>query len=65
VAGADHVLGTDNVRAMAQRAGAQIVEVEGASHAVMVSRPEAVVDLIGAAVASLTAVPPRPHTAGH
>jgi pimeloyl-ACP methyl ester carboxylesterase len=37
--------GSDVVRSMAQRAGAEIVEVEG-SHVIMVSQPQAVVDLI-------------------
>jgi hypothetical protein len=45
--------GSDVVRSMAQRAGAEIVEVEG-SHVIMVSQPQAVVDLIvkGARAAS-------------
>ncbi|OAP21480.1 Alpha/beta hydrolase family protein [Amycolatopsis sp. M39] len=33
-------------RFMAERAEAEVVEVEGASHAVLVSRPEAVAELI-------------------
>jgi pimeloyl-ACP methyl ester carboxylesterase len=45
VATADKAAGTDVVRSMAQRAGADIVEVE-ASHVVMVSQPQAVTDLI-------------------
>jgi pimeloyl-ACP methyl ester carboxylesterase len=45
VATADKAAGTDIVRSMAQRAGADIVEVEG-SHVIMVSQPQAVVDLI-------------------
>jgi pimeloyl-ACP methyl ester carboxylesterase len=45
VATADKAAGTDVVRSMAQRAGAEIVEVE-ASHVVMVSQPQAVTDLI-------------------
>ena len=48
VAKADNVIGTDNVRFMAQRANAEIVEID-ASHAVMVSRPGVVVELIQAA----------------
>jgi pimeloyl-ACP methyl ester carboxylesterase len=45
VATADKAAGADIVRSMAQRAGADIVEVE-ASHVVMVSQPQAVTDLI-------------------
>jgi pimeloyl-ACP methyl ester carboxylesterase len=45
VATGDKAAGTDVVRSMAQRAGAEIVEVE-ASHVVMVSQPQAVTELI-------------------
>ncbi len=45
VATEDNAIGTANVRAMAQHAGAHIVEVR-ASHAVLVSQPNAVVRLI-------------------
>ncbi len=45
VATEDHAIGAANVRAMAQHAGAQIVEVR-ASHVVMISHPDAVVRLI-------------------
>ena len=45
VATGDKAAGSDIVRSMAQRAGADIVEVE-ASHVVMVSQPQAVTDLI-------------------
>jgi len=45
VATSDKAAGTDIVRSMAQRAGADIVEVE-ASHVVMVSQPKAVTDLV-------------------
>jgi pimeloyl-ACP methyl ester carboxylesterase len=45
VATGDKAAGSDIVRSMAQRAGAEIVEVEG-SHVIMVSQPQAVVDLI-------------------
>jgi pimeloyl-ACP methyl ester carboxylesterase len=48
VATADRAIGTDNVRFMAQRAGSKIVEVR-ASHAVPVSKPGEVVELIEAA----------------
>jgi hypothetical protein len=37
--------GSDVVRSMAQRAGADILEVEG-SHVIMVSQPQAVTDLV-------------------
>jgi pimeloyl-ACP methyl ester carboxylesterase len=45
VATADKAAGSDLVRSMAQRAGAEIVEVD-ASHVVMVSQPQAVTELI-------------------
>ena len=45
VATADKAAGTDIVRSMARRAGADIVEVQG-SHVIMVSQPQAVTDLI-------------------
>jgi pimeloyl-ACP methyl ester carboxylesterase len=45
VATADKAAGSDLVRSMAQRAGAEIVEVD-ASHVVMVSQPQAVTDLV-------------------
>jgi pimeloyl-ACP methyl ester carboxylesterase len=45
VATGDKAAGADVVRSMAQRAGADIVEVEG-SHVIMVSQPQAVTDLI-------------------
>lgn len=52
VATGDKAAGTDVVRAHAQRAGADITEVEG-SHVIMISQPEAVADVIGAALASV------------
>ncbi len=55
VATGDNVIGAANVRFMAQRAGARITEVD-ASHAVMVSQPKVVADVIEAAVA-VTAKP--------
>ena len=45
VATGDKAAGSDIVRSMARRAGADIVEVD-ASHVVMVSQPQAVTDLI-------------------
>jgi pimeloyl-ACP methyl ester carboxylesterase len=45
VATGDKAAGTDVVRAQAQRAGADIVEVEG-SHVIMISQPQAVTDHI-------------------
>jgi pimeloyl-ACP methyl ester carboxylesterase len=45
VATGDKAAGADLVRSMAQRAGADIVEVEG-SHVIMVSQPQAVTDVI-------------------
>jgi hypothetical protein len=49
VAKADKAAGSDIVRSMAQRAGAEIVELEG-SHLIMISRPEAVAEVIGSAL---------------
>ena len=46
----DKVIGTDAVRSMAEHAGATITEVEG-SHAIMISRPEIVADVIVSALA--------------
>ena len=45
VATGDKAAGSDIVRSMARRAGADIVEVEG-SHVIMISQPQAVTDLI-------------------
>ena len=45
VATGDKAAGSDIVRSMAQRAGADIVEVEG-SHVIMISQPQAVTDHI-------------------
>jgi pimeloyl-ACP methyl ester carboxylesterase len=45
VATGDKAAGSDVVRSMAQRAGADIVEVEG-SHVIMVSQPQAVTSLV-------------------
>jgi len=45
VATGDKAAGADIVRSMAQRAGADIVEVEG-SHVIMISQPQAVTDHI-------------------
>ena len=54
VATGDKAAGTDVVRSMAQRAGAEIVELDG-SHVIMISRPEPVADLIGRALAAVAA----------
>jgi pimeloyl-ACP methyl ester carboxylesterase len=45
----DKTIGTDVVRFMAERAGATITEIEG-SHAIMVSQPQAVTDVILTAI---------------
>ena len=45
VATGDKAAGADLVRSMAQRAGADIVEVDG-SHVIMISQPQAVTDHI-------------------
>ncbi|PWI13185.1 alpha/beta hydrolase [Streptomyces sp. Act143] len=50
VAGADEAINPEVERFGAERAGATIVELDGASHAVAVSRPKEVADLIRAAV---------------
>ncbi|MEU1012515.1 alpha/beta hydrolase [Streptomyces sp. NPDC005890] len=50
VAAADNAINPEVERFGAKRAGATVVEVEGASHAVAVSRPKAVADLIREAV---------------
>ena len=49
VATGDKAAGSDVVRSMAQRAGADTVEVEG-SHVIMISQPQVVADLILKAV---------------
>jgi pimeloyl-ACP methyl ester carboxylesterase len=46
IAGADKTIGTANLRSMAKRANAKTVEVRGASHVVMMSRPRETTDLI-------------------
>jgi pimeloyl-ACP methyl ester carboxylesterase len=51
VATRDKAAGTDLVRSMAERAGANITDIDG-SHVIMVSQPEAVTDVILAAVDS-------------
>ncbi|GHK03937.1 hypothetical protein SY2F82_57340 [Streptomyces sp. Y2F8-2] len=50
MAGADEAISPEAECFGAQRAGAAIVELEGASHAVAVSRPEEVADRIRDAV---------------
>ena len=47
----DKAAGADVVRSMAERAGAEITEVEG-SHVIMISQPQAVTEVILAAVAA-------------
>ena len=47
----DKAAGTDVLRSMAERAGAEITEVEG-SHVIMMSQPQAVADVILTAVAA-------------
>jgi len=51
VATGDKAAGTDVVRSMAERAGANITEVEG-SHVIMISRPDVVTDVIIEAVST-------------
>jgi pimeloyl-ACP methyl ester carboxylesterase len=57
----DKAAGTDILRSMAERAGATITELEG-SHAIMVSQPQAVADVLLQAVAATSASAQR-HTA--
>jgi pimeloyl-ACP methyl ester carboxylesterase len=52
VATNDRAAGTDVVRAHAERAGATITEVDG-SHVIMISQPDAVTDVIQAAMAKV------------
>lgn len=54
VATGDKAAGADVVRSMAERAGADIVEVEG-SHVIMISQPQAVTDQILKAVGASVA----------
>jgi pimeloyl-ACP methyl ester carboxylesterase len=58
VATGDKAAGTDVVRSMAERAGANITEVEG-SHVIMISQPQAVTDVILEAVAAVGAASVR------
>jgi pimeloyl-ACP methyl ester carboxylesterase len=52
VATADKAAGTDVTRSMAQRAGATITKLDG-SHVIMISQPQAVTDVILAAIAAV------------
>lgn len=54
----DKAIGSDAVRSMAERAGATITEVEG-SHAIMISQPKAVAEVILTAVAATSTVGAR------
>jgi pimeloyl-ACP methyl ester carboxylesterase len=53
VATGDKAAGSDVVRSMAERAGADITEVEG-SHVIMMSQPEVVTDAILRALAEVS-----------
>jgi len=54
VGGADHATGTDAALSMAKRAaGRRVVEINGASHALMLSHPDAVTALILAAARAI------------
>lgn len=50
VTAADQMIPPQQLRWMADRAGATVTEVDGGSHAIMVSHPFAVVEVIGAAI---------------
>ena len=52
VATGDKAAGTDVLRSMARRAGAETLEIDG-SHVIMISQPEAVTDVILKALASV------------
>jgi pimeloyl-ACP methyl ester carboxylesterase len=52
----DKAAGADVVRSMAQRAGATITEIDG-SHVIMISQPDAVTEVILAALTAVTAHP--------
>ena len=52
VATGDKAAGADVIRSMAQRAGADITEIEG-SHVVMISQPQRVADVIRKAIAAV------------
>jgi pimeloyl-ACP methyl ester carboxylesterase len=54
VATGDKAAGADVIRSMAERAGANITEVEG-SHVIMISQPQAVADVIIEALAAVEA----------
>jgi pimeloyl-ACP methyl ester carboxylesterase len=54
VASADTAAGTDVIHSMAERADAKITELEG-SHVIMISQPQAVTDVILAALAEVSA----------
>ena len=55
VAGRDNAIGTDTERAMAARIHPRkTVEIKGASHVVMISRPEATTNLVLDAARSVT-----------
>jgi len=57
----DYAAGTDVLSFMARRAGATVTEVAG-SHAIMVSQPQVVTDVIQSAIAATTSYR---HPAGH
>lgn len=59
----DKAIGGDLVRSMAQRAGATITDIDGASHVVMISQPEAVTKVILTAMETVTAEPSAAVTA--
>jgi pimeloyl-ACP methyl ester carboxylesterase len=56
VATGDKAAGTDVIRSMAERAGATITELDG-THVIMISKPQAVTDVILTAVEAVAAEP--------
>jgi pimeloyl-ACP methyl ester carboxylesterase len=57
VGAADKAIGADLVKSMAQRAGATITEIDGGSHVVMISQPDAVTEVILAALKAFGETP--------
>ncbi len=53
VASGDKAIGADAVRSMAQRAGAEMTEMDG-SHVIMISQPEAVTNMIRSALSDVS-----------
>jgi hypothetical protein len=59
VATGDKAAGSDVIRSMARRAGVTITEVEG-SHVIMISQPQAVMDVILSVIAAVAQAGEQP-----